>query len=218
MTTKEEKKAAKAAKKAAKAEAAETKMKNTKEDPAKTAEKAVKNPPINMVQPTAGVNDYQVLLTVDKAVRLETTPNSTDHGIILKMGEVTLKKGMSERPGKGRITVFFNGEKIAMDQLKRDAREFIKTPAGKVKGDGKKDDKKEPTITGKQLDNSYKKKQVINVLKDLQLFDKKTIKLIKHSIEGKKIFGPILITTLDDCSKKETPMPVLVQIFDALTE
>lgn len=177
----------------------------------------------------ADCTNAKIVMTLENAAKLETTP-AGDYFIETPIGKVRLRKSET-----GRISWQLEGKQIARSPLYNQMKDAGKKEPdaappeekGKKGKKGKKDKKSaKETVEGTteseqgpakaKLEATYKKKQLLNVLKTGQIFRKREIKEIEAKMTEKKVTGNVFVAILDDSLGGEVPMEKINKIFETL--
>jgi len=198
--------------KGTKPEKEEKVTKPEKEEKAGKKEKASKKEDVRQVTAIddsiiEGVSNAKIVKTLEDTAKLDSTP-AGDYFINAPAGKIRLRKSEES----GRVSWQFNDKQISRPDL------YNVVKAGKVASandddDDDDDDDKTPPANAK-LDATYKKKQLINILREGQIFKKKIINAIESSITEKKITGSAFIAAIDTATGKETDIEKINQIFE----
>jgi len=185
----------------------------------------------------AGLENKDILKTIEEKAKTDEIA-AGDYFVDTNIGRIRCRKSAET----GRISWQLNDKQITRPNLQKalkagpvdddkDKEETDKADKGeKADKKGKKDKKDKKAKGGEETDNGkaadgpdkktveaiYKKKQIINVLKEGQLFKKKIIKGIEAAITEKKISGSAFIAILDDVTGKEADIEKVNTIFAAL--
>lgn len=175
-----------------------------------------------------GVSNAKIVKTLEDTAKLETTPNG-DYFVDCHAGKIRVRKSDS------KVTWQLNDKQITRPELYRLTKTEQKEepPKGNDEGEtgkadkkGKKGDKKgkgkveetdkENTPADSKLAATYKKKQLLNILKTGQFFKKRIIKEVESAITEKKLTGSAFIAAIDTATGKETALEVITKIFEAV--
>ena len=188
-----------------------------KKNKSKKSEAAVINESI-----IENVSNAKIIMTLERAAKESSTP-AGDYFVKTPLGTVRIRKSDT-----GRLSWQLEGEQIARSPLYNMMKDAGKntpdTPPEeekKVKKD-KKEAKEEVESSEEDgpakavLEATYKKKQLLNVLKKNQIFKKRHIKALEEAITEKKLTGSTFITYMDDTFEEEVPVEKINKIFTAL--
>lgn len=155
-----------------------------------------------------GCTPAAVVRLIEGVIKADTTP-AGEYAFISPTGHQII---ITKSGGIGKKTWQLDGEKVTRSEAYNTIKDSKIKAAAPAEGE---------VVDGppkKHLKATYKKKQIMNVLKANQMFDKNTIKMIKQDMTEKKVTGGTLVTILDDVVGEEVPTATLVNIFNALNE